>query len=426
MPQAVMGNGNGVRVQVTVPAFGFFFLKPRKTLSFRGYLFGIRRAGMKLVFASDSFKGTVTSEQTVELLTRAAHEVFGPCETAGVPVADGGEGTADAVILARKGKKVFTNVHGPLMEEVPAYYGKLSETEAVLEMAQASGLPMVPEKLRNPLNTTTYGTGELVMAALDAGFTDISIAIGGSATNDGGMGFASALGIRFLDADGNVLEGKGSELEKVARIDVSGLDERAGNAHFTVMCDVTNPLCGKDGATYTFGRQKGGTPEILDRLEKGMRNYRDVIIKEFGVNPDNTPGTGAAGGLGAALKIFLHAEMKSGIETVLDMINFDKLISGADLVVTGEGRTDWHSCFGKVMQGVGDRAGKHNIPVIALCGGLGKGYDRIYAHGIDSIMTTVDGPMPLSEAMENAEELYYKGAVRMFRMINAGIRIHSN
>ena len=385
-----------------------------------------RRVMMKLVFASDSFKGTVSSEQTVELLTKAAHEVFGPCETVGVPVADGGEGTTDAVILARKGKRVFANVRGPLMEDVLAYYGKLSEKEAILEMAQASGLPMVPEELRNPLNTTTYGTGELVKAALDAGFTDISIAIGGSATNDGGMGFASALGIRFLDADGNVLEGKGSELEKVAHIDVSGLDERARKAHFTVMCDVTNPLCGKDGATFTFGKQKGGTPEILERLEKGMCNYRDVIIREFGVNPDDTPGTGAAGGLGAALKIFLHAEMKSGIETVLDLINFDKLISGADLIVTGEGRTDWQSCFGKVMQGVGDRAKKYGIPVTALCGGLGKGYDQIYEHGIDSIMTTVDGPMPLSKALENAEELYYKGAVRMFRMINAGIRMHSN
>ena len=380
---------------------------------------------MKLVFASDSFKGTVTSEQTVELLTKAAHEVFGPCETIGVPVADGGEGTTDAVILARKGRKVYVNVHGPLMENVNAYYGKLSETEAVLEMAQASGLPMVPEELRNPLNTTTYGTGELVKAALDAGFTEIAIAIGGSATNDGGMGFASALGVRFFDKDGNLLEGKGSDLEKVAHIDASGLDEKAQNAHFTVMCDVTNPLCGKDGATFTFGKQKGGTPEILKQLEKGMCNYRDVIIKEFGINPDETPGTGAAGGLGAALQIFLHAEMKSGIETVLDLIDFDKLISGADLIVTGEGRTDWQSCFGKVMQGVGDRAKKHDIPVTALCGGLGKGYDQIYAHGIDSIMTTVDSPMPLATALEKAEELYYKGAVRMFRMVNAGMRLHN-
>ena len=378
---------------------------------------------MKLVFASDSFKGTLSSEQTVELLTKAAHEVFGPCETFGVPVADGGEGTTDAVILARKGQKVYEEVHGPLMETVKAYYGRLSDKEAILEMAQASGLPMVPEELRKPLNTTTYGTGELVKAALDAGYTDISIAIGGSATNDGGMGFASALGVRFFDADGNVLEGKGSELEKVAHIDVSGLDERAKSAHFTVMCDVTNPLCGKDGATFTFGKQKGGTPEILERLEKGMCNYRDVIIKEFGINPDDTPGTGAAGGLGAALKIYLNAEMKSGIETVLDLIDFDSILNGVDLVVTGEGRTDWQSCFGKVMQGVGDRAKKYDIPVTALCGGLGKGYDQIYEHGIDSIMTTVDSPMPLAKALEKAEDLYYKGAIRMFRMVRAGMRL---
>jgi glycerate kinase len=327
------------------------------------------------------------------------------------------------VIVAIKGQKIYEEVHGPLMETVMAYYGRLSDKEAVLEMAQASGLPMVPEELRNPLNTTTYGTGELVKAALDAGYTDISIAIGGSATNDGGMGFASALGIRFLDADGNVLEGKGSELEKVAHIDVSGLDEKAKKAHFTVMCDVTNPLCGKDGATFTFGKQKGGTPEILERLEKGMCNYRDVIIKEFGINPDDTPGTGAAGGLGAALKIFLNAEMKSGIETVLDLIDFDKILEGVDLVVTGEGRTDWQSCFGKVMQGVGDRAKKYDIPVTALCGGLGKGYDQIYEHGIDSIMTTVDAPMPLAKALEKAEDLYYKGAIRMFRMVRAGMRL---
>ena len=375
---------------------------------------------MKFVFASDSFKGTVTSGQTIEMLTKAANEVFGPCETVGVPVADGGEGTTEAVILARKGEKIYADVHGPLMEMAQAYYGRLSDSEAVLEMAQASGLPMVPPELRNPLNTTTYGTGELVLAALRAGYTDISIAIGGSATNDGGMGFARALGIRFLDADGNELEGRGSDLEKVAHIDASGLDERAKNARFTVMCDVTNPLCGKDGATYTFGKQKGGTPEILDRLEKGMCNYRDVIIREFGIDPDQIPGTGAAGGLGAALKIFLNGQMKSGIETVLDLIGFDELLEGADLVVTGEGRTDWQSCFGKVMQGVGDRAKKHGVPAVALCGGLGKGYDQIYEHGIDSIMTTVDGPMPLSEALENAEDLYYKGAIRMFRMVRAG------
>lgn len=378
---------------------------------------------MKLLFASDSFKGTLSSDQTIELLTKAAQEVFGSCETSGVPVADGGEGTTDAVVKARNGEIITVPVHGPLMEMEQGFYGRLSETEAILEMAAASGLPMVPEAKRNPLNTTTYGTGELLKAALDAGYTEIAIAIGGSATNDGGMGFASALGIRFLDQDGNVLEGRGEDLEKVAHIDMSGLDPVVQKAHFTVMCDVTNPLCGPDGATYTFGKQKGGTPEILDRLEKGMQNYRDVIIREFGVNPDEIQGSGAAGGLGTALKVFLHAEMKSGIETVLDLIDFDARLEGVDLVVTGEGRTDWQSCFGKVMQGVGDRSAKHQVPVAALCGGLGPDYEKIYAHGISSIMTTVDGPMPLKDALDNATELYYKGAIRMFRFIQTGMQM---
>lgn len=378
---------------------------------------------MKLLFASDSFKGTLTSDQTIELLTKAAEEVFGSCETSGVPVADGGEGTTDAVVKARSGEIITVPVHGPLMEMEQGFYGRLSGSEAILEMAAASGLPMVPEEKRNPLNTTTYGTGELLKAALDAGYTEIAIAIGGSATNDGGMGFASALGIRFLDQDGHVLEGRGEDLEKVAHIDMSGLDPAVQKAHFTVMCDVTNPLCGPDGATYTFGKQKGGTPEILDRLEKGMQNYRDVIIREFGVNPDEIQGSGAAGGLGAALKVFLHAEMKSGIETVLDLIDFDARLEGVDLVVTGEGRTDWQSCFGKVMQGVGDRSAKHQVPVVALCGGLGPDYEKIYAHGIRSIMTTVDGPMPLKEALDNAYELYYKGAIRMFRFLKTGMQM---
>lgn len=380
---------------------------------------------MKFLFASDSFKGTLTSDQTIELLTKAAEEVFGSCETSGVPVADGGEGTTDAVVKARNGEIITVPVHGPLMEMEQGFYGRLSGSEAILEMAAASGLPMVPEEKRNPLNTTTYGTGELLKAALDAGYTEIAIAIGGSATNDGGMGFASALGIRFLDQDGNVLEGRGEDLEKVAHIDMSGLDPAVQKAHFTVMCDVTNPLCGPDGATYTFGKQKGGTPEILDRLEKGMQNYRDVIIREFGINPDEIQGSGAAGGLGTALKVFLHAEMKSGIETVLDLIDFDARLEGVDLVVTGEGRTDWQSCFGKVMQGVGDRSAKHQVPVAALCGGLGPDYEKIYAHGICSIMTTVDGPMPLKEALDNASELYYKGAIRMFRFLQTGMQMNA-
>lgn len=378
---------------------------------------------MKLLFASDSFKGSLTSEKTVELLSQAAREVFGECECSGVPVADGGEGTVEAVIAAEHGEYINVKVHGPLMEETESFYGIFDGNKAVIEMAAASGLPMVPEELRNPLNTTTFGTGELILDALKRGFRDISIAIGGSATNDGGMGCARALGVKFLDQDGNELEGFGRDLARVAAIDISGLDERVKDSKITVMCDVTNPLCGKDGATWTFGKQKGATLEIQEELEKGMCSYRDVIRETFGIDCDGIPGTGAAGGLGAALMVFLGGEMKSGIETVLDLIRFDERLEGVDLVVTGEGRTDWQSCFGKVMQGVGMRAKAKGIPVLGLSGSLGKNAMDICSCGISSLMTTVNAPMPLSEALERAEELYYEGALRMFRFVRTGMEI---
>jgi len=208
---------------------------------------------MKLLFASDSFKGTLSSEQTIELLKKAAAEVFDQWECTGIPVADGGEGTTDAVIAAIQGERIPATVCGPLLAPVHAYYGKLDEKRAILEMAAASGLPLIPKDLRDPRNTTTYGTGELIKDALDRGFTDISIAIGGSATNDGGMGCMKALGVKFLDSEGRELEGTGKDLEKVMHIDISGLHPRVSQVKLTAMCDVNNPLCGKDGATYTFG-----------------------------------------------------------------------------------------------------------------------------------------------------------------------------
>ena len=376
---------------------------------------------MRFLFASDSFKGTLSSEQTVRLLAKAAEEVFGEIEYSGVPVADGGEGTADAVVAAENGEWITAEVCGPMMEKITARYGRLDERRAVLEMAAASGLPLVPIEKRNPLYATSYGTGELIRHALDQGFTDISIAIGGSATNDGGMGCARALGVRFLDSEGRELEGRGEDLEKVSAIDVSNLDHRISLSKITVMCDVTNPLCGPDGATWTFGAQKGATPEIQERLEAGMVNYRDVIRRQFGIDPDAIQGAGAAGGLGTALMVFLGGEMKSGIDTVLDLIDFDKRLEGTDLVVTGEGRTDWQSCFGKVMQGVGERAERKGVIAVGLCGSLGRDAAQIFNHGIASLMTTVDAPMPLEEALGRAEELYYLGAVRMFRFIKAGM-----
>lgn len=378
---------------------------------------------MKLLFASDSFKGTLSSEQIIQLLTDSANRIFPDCETVGVPIADGGEGTVDAVIAVTKGEKREVLVHGPLMEEITASYGVFHGDSAIIEMAAASGLPMVPENKRNPLYTTTYGTGELIKDALDAGYRKLSIAIGGSATNDGGMGAMRALGVRFLDEAGEELLGFGSDLGKVADIDVSGLHSGIAEAEITVMCDVNNPLTGPDGATYTFGKQKGGTPEILDELETGMKQYASVILEKLELNVDEIAGAGAAGGLGAALCGFLHAELKSGIETVLDLIDFDALLDGTDLVVTGEGRIDWQSAFGKVPSGIGMRCKKKGVPAVAIVGGMGDGAEKIYEFGVESIVSTINGAMDISEALERAEELYAGAADRLFRMVRVGMQM---
>lgn len=378
---------------------------------------------MKLLFASDSFKGSLSSEQIIRLLTDSANRIFPGCETFGVPIADGGEGTVDAVIAVTKGEMREITVHGPLMEDAKASYGVFHGDSAIIEMAAASGLPMVPTEKRNPLHTTTYGTGELIKDALDAGYRKLSIAIGGSATNDGGMGAMRALGVRFLDASGEELMGFGSDLGKVADIDVSGIYPGVAEAEITVMCDVNNPLTGPDGATYTFGKQKGGTPEILEELEAGMKQYASVIREKLGQDVDKIAGAGAAGGLGAALCVFLHAELKSGIETVLDLIDFDHLLEGTDLVVTGEGRIDWQSAFGKVPSGIGMRCKNKGIPAVAIVGGMGNGAEKIYEFGVESIVPTINGAMDISEALERAEELYADAADRLFRMIKVGMQM---
>ena len=375
---------------------------------------------MRFLFASDSFKGTLSSQKTAELLTRAAKEIFPDCACAAVTVADGGEGTTDAVLSAVKGEPIRLTVNGPLWEPTQSTYAILEDGRAVMEMAAASGLPLVAEKDKNPLETTTYGTGEMIRDALDRGCRDIFIAIGGSATNDGGMGCVRALGVRFLDADGKELEGRGKDLAKISRIDLSGMDPRVKESRFTVMCDVTNPLCGPEGATYTYGKQKGGTPERLEELEAGMCHYRDLLKEIFGTDMDQVPGAGAAGGLGAALMAFFGGQLRSGIETVLDLIGFDKRLEGVDLVVTGEGAADWQSVFGKVMQGVGSHCKAFGIPAVAIVGSMGPGAEDIFDHGIASIMTTVNGVMPLNEALSRADELYLSAARRLFRLLRAG------
>ncbi|MBE5978007.1 MAG: glycerate kinase [Paenibacillaceae bacterium] len=379
---------------------------------------------MKFLFASDSFKGSLSSVEIVGILTEEAKRIFPDCECSGVSVADGGEGTIEAVIDAMNGQIRRVLVHGPLMEETTADYGVFDGGHAVIEMAKASGLPMVPAEKRNPFHTTTYGTGELIKAALDEGYRKIAIAIGGSATNDGGMGAMTALGVKFFDKAGNQLTGYGRDLGEVDSIDVSGLHPAVKETEFTVMCDVTNPLTGQNGATYTFGKQKGGTPEILEQLEKDMKSYAGKLLELTGIDVDQIKGTGAAGGLGAALNVFLNANMKSGIETVLDLIQFDTLLEGVDLVVTGEGRMDWQSAFGKVPSGIGMRCKEMGIPAVAIVGGMGDGAEKIYEYGIESITTTIQGAMPIEEAMERSVELYRGAAQRTFRMLRAGMSLN--
>lgn len=378
---------------------------------------------MKFLFASDSFKGSLSSQKTAELLAKAAREIFPDCQCDSIVVADGGEGTTAAVLAATNGKKLPVQVHGPLWEDITCNYGMLDENRAVMEMAAASGLPLVPEEKRDPRYTTSYGTGEMIADALRKGFRDISIAIGGSATNDGGIGCIRALGGKFLDENNQELKGCGEDLMKIRKIDLSGLNPLIKECKFTVMCDVTNPLCGKDGATYTFGRQKGATPEIQNNLEAGMCNYRDIIKEQFDLDMDNIPGSGAAGGLGTALMVFLNGTLKSGIETVLDLVDFDEHLKDVDIVVTGEGATDWQSVFGKVMQGVGVHCKKRHIPAVAIVGSMGSGAEDIFDYGIESIITTVNNIMPLSDALNHAEELYLGAARRMFRLLKAGMQM---
>lgn len=369
---------------------------------------------MKLVFASDSFKGSLGSSRAAELLEAAAREVFGEVETVSIPLADGGEGTVDAVLASSDAKKMTVQVHGPLMDMTVAEYALFDDGRAVVEMASASGLTLVPEDRRDPLEAASTGTGEVLLDALDKGARDITIAIGGSATNDGGMGFMKALGAAFYDEEGNELEGRGRDLRKVSRIDLSGLDERLSETQITAMCDVDNPLTGPSGATYVYGPQKGADDAALAELESGMQNYRDVIKDLTGLDCDEVAGAGAAGGIGAALFALLGAELRPGIETVLDLADFDKAVEGADMVITGEGRVDFQSLRGKAMQGVGKRAREHGVPVTAIVGCLGEGWDGLFKCGIERIIPLAHGRITPEEAMERAEELYYSAAKTFF------------
>jgi glycerate kinase len=375
---------------------------------------------MKIIIAPDSFKGSNTSIRVAGLVERGIRKVYPDAEVVKIPIADGGEGTVEAVVLGGEGEYRDLEVRGPLDDPVKARYGVLSGGRAVIEMAAASGLPLLPDSKRNPLLTTTYGTGQLIKAALDEGCREFLIGIGGSATTDGGMGMAAALGYSFKDDAGQELGYAGKDLERLADIDTSSADPRLKESRFTVACDVTNPLYGKEGAAYIYGPQKGATPEMVERLDKGLRHFAEVLEGAFGRDISQEPGSGAAGGLGAGLMIFCGAQLKSGIDAVLDIVGFDRHMDSTDLVITGEGAIDGQSTYGKVPVGVAKRVSRYDVPVLAIVGDIGAGAENVYNFGIHGIMSTVNRAMPLKEAMAQSSELLEDAAERMMRIVRIG------
>ncbi|PDM39499.1 MULTISPECIES: glycerate kinase [unclassified Geobacillus] len=361
---------------------------------------------MKVIIAPDSFKESLSALEVANAIEKGFRDIFPEAEYVKIPMADGGEGTVQSLVDATGGRIVKTEVTGPLGDRVQAFFGMLGDGKtAVIEMAAASGLHLVPSEKRNPLVTTTRGTGELILAALDEGAEHIIIGIGGSATNDGGAGMIQALGGRLLDRHGKEIGPGGGSLSELADIDLSGLDVRLKHVKIEVACDVDNPLTGPKGASAIFGPQKGATPEMVATLDSNLKHYADVIERVLGKQVKDIPGAGAAGGLGAGLLAFLEAKLKRGVEIVLETVNFHERIQGASLVITGEGRIDRQTIFGKTPIGVAKAAKRHNIPVIAIAGSVSDDSDVVRSHGIDALYSIVPGIIPLEKALANAR--YY-------------------
>lgn len=377
---------------------------------------------MRIVIAPDSFKGSLTARQAAEAMAAGARRVFPDAELILVPMADGGEGTVQSLLDALGGDRRTVTVEDPLGRPVEASFGLLGEGDAaVLEMAAASGLTLVPEELRDPLRASTYGTGQLIRAALDAGARRILIGIGGSATNDGGAGMAEALGYRFLDAAGERLPRGGAALVRLARIDADGVDPRLERTEFVIACDVTNPLLGPNGASAVYGPQKGATPEMVAMLDEALACLAQRLEEDLGVSVRDLPGAGAAGGLGAGLVAFCRAELRRGVEMVIDAVGLRGFVARADLVLTGEGRLDGQTVHGKTPHGVAGVAKEAGLPVLAVGGGLGPGYRDVYAAGIDAVASIIPVPITLAEAVERAPDLLADATERLLRAYRAGL-----
>ncbi|MCT2345802.1 glycerate kinase [Niallia taxi] len=366
---------------------------------------------MKIVLAPDSFKESLSALQVAESIERGFKQVLPNAEYVKVPMADGGEGTVQSLVDATGGRIIKKTVTGPLGEAAEAFFGILgNEKTAVIEMAAASGLHLVPATKRNPLLTTTRGTGELIAAALDYNVNHIIIGIGGSATNDGGAGMARALGARFLNSDGLEIGEGGGALSDLAAIDLSRLDSRLADVKIEVACDVDNPLIGPKGASAIYGPQKGATPVIVNQLDENLAHYAAIIEKDLGVKIADVPGAGAAGGLGGGLLAFMQAELSRGVDIVMEAAKLSDIIAGADLVITGEGKIDGQTIFGKTPIGVAKTAKKHGVPVIGIAGNVASDSDVVHEYGIDAIFSIVPGAVSLQEAFLHADEFVERTA----------------
>ena len=373
---------------------------------------------MKIVVAPQSFKGSLSAREVADAIARGIRHVLADAEVVVLPMADGGEGTVDALVFATGGRTMQTEVSGPLGDRVTAAWGILGDgATAVVEMAAASGLVLVPPDRMDPLTATTYGTGELVRAALDSGCHRLIIGIGGSATNDGGAGMAQALGAKLTDREGSELPPGGAALASLRQIDISGLDSRLTECRITVACDVTNPLCGKEGASWVYGPQKGATEEMCRQLDEALANYASVIKKDLGIDIRDLPGAGAAGGLGAGLVAFPGARLVPGIEIVSDAVGLVEHLKGASLVLTGEGRLDTQTTFGKTVAGVAKIAKVLGVPVVVIAGELHGDLKELYRHGIDAALSIAPGPITREESEADAARLIADASERTLRLV---------
>ncbi|MDP3386893.1 MAG: glycerate kinase [Eubacteriales bacterium] len=375
---------------------------------------------MKIVIASDSYKGSCTTLQVADAIERGIRNVMPDCEVVKIPVADGGEGTVDALVIGMGGKYEYVEVKGPLGDAVKAKFGILDNDLAVLEMAEASGLTLVDKDKRNPLHTTTFGTGQMIREAMKKGCRKIYVGIGGSATNDGGVGMAQALGVSFKDRDGNEIGFGGEALCRIMEIDLTNLDERLAETEIIVLSDVSNPLCGENGASYVYGPQKGATPDMVKELDRCLMHYSDKVEEKLGMELAHIPGAGAAGGLGAGLMAFCNAKLFNGVDKLLELVHIERHFWDADLVITGEGKMDTQTAFGKAPAGVAKIAKIYKLPVIAIVGSIGEGASKVYEHGIDAIFDIVSSPMSLDEAMENVEALIGQTTENIIRLVMLG------